>query len=252
MGREHGVLGQLGADAEPPRRDLQAGRGLTLRVAPLDPAEEREGADEGHEPRLELPGCPGEQRRDDRRRREHREYRSPDGLAREAACLCVGHDAGDEAAHPPRRLVLRPGREGLGRDDAVARARQKVVEHAALVPGQRLVVRGPKPHVEDTRPALLDVDDVASGQIDERGRNGIVGHAEPVREEVHNRRRLGAELHRPSGRPAAAAVSARAGPPRPQPASRRRRRRRRARERDRIRRAGGNRVRRSGRGATRP
>ena len=85
----------------------------------------------------------------------------------------------------------------LRRDDAVVRARSEMVEHASLVPGERLDLGLPEPHAEHARPTLLDVDDVARCEIDQRGRHCVVGHAEPVCQEVDDSRRLVAEIEGP-------------------------------------------------------
>ena len=76
-------------------------------------------------------------------------------------------------------------------------ARAKVVEDAPLVGRQGVVIHGSQSHVEHARPSLLDIDDVPRGEVDERGRHGVVGHAEAVCQEVDDRRRLVAELERP-------------------------------------------------------
>ncbi len=206
MGGEDRVLGQRGTNPEPPRCRLHARGRLALWMLPLDPAEKRERAEERHEPGLELPRGPGEQGRDERRGGEHREDRASDGLARQPARLCVGDDPGDETAHPSRRLVLRAGGERLGRNDAVERADAEMVENAALVGRQPFVARLSEPHVEDARAALLDVDHVARGEVDQRRGHGVVGHAEAVRQEVHDRRRLARRGRASSGRPGAPAA----------------------------------------------
>ena len=107
--------------------------------------------------------------------------------------------------------------------------------------------RRTKSNVEHARATLLDVDDVARGEIDQRGRHRVVGHAEPVDEEVRDGGRLGPEVERPRADRRVVAVCVRSGllPRRratgrmPQP--------RRARERDRIREQTRNRVHVSGR-----
>ena len=130
--REDGVLGELGADAEPARRGLQSRRRLTLRVALPDPAEERDAADERpSRPRPSSHAAQTSERRDRRRAREHREDGSSDGVAREPARLRVarrprtrtrGASASDSCCGPgrerlgrARRRRARPGRGGRGR-----------------------------------------------------------------------------------------------------------------------------------------
>jgi hypothetical protein len=80
---------------------------------------------------------------------------------------------------------------------AAARARSEVVEDASLVRREALVARRAKPNEEGSGPALLDVDDVPRGEVDQGRGNRVVGHPEAVREEVDDRRRLAAELERP-------------------------------------------------------
>jgi hypothetical protein len=82
-----------------------------------------------------------------------------------------------------------------------------MVEDPTLVRRQFLVARLLEPHPEDARAALLDVDDIPGREVDQGRGNGVVGHTESVREEVHDGRRLGSELQRPwtdgrLGRPA--------------------------------------------------
>ena len=72
-----------------------------------------------------------------------------------------------------------------------------MVENATLVGREHLLARRAKTDVEDAGAALLDVDDVPRREVDQSRGDGIVGHAEAVGEEVHDRRRLGTEVERP-------------------------------------------------------
>jgi len=72
-----------------------------------------------------------------------------------------------------------------------------MVEHTLLVRVQLLGHSRPEPDVEDTRAALLDVDDVPRRQVDQRRGHRVVGDTEVVGEEVRDRGRLGTELERP-------------------------------------------------------
>jgi hypothetical protein len=72
-----------------------------------------------------------------------------------------------------------------------------VIENLPFVGRQAFVARGPQPDEEGSGPVLVDVDDVACGEVDQRRRHGVVRDAEAMREEVHHRRRLAAELQRP-------------------------------------------------------
>ena len=72
-----------------------------------------------------------------------------------------------------------------------------MLEDTLLVRRQSRAVRRTKSNVEHARATLLDVDDVARGEIDQRGRHRVVGHTEPVDEEVRDRGWLGPEVERP-------------------------------------------------------
>ena len=195
--REDRVLGELGAEAEPARRRLHPLGRLSLRVASLDPAQQRDCADDHDRAHVELPGRGDEHSRDRRRGGEHAEGGAADGVTREPARLGVGDDLGDESASPARRLVLRPGRQRARRNDAVASVLAEMIENTPLVRGERHVARRTKPNVEHTGAALFDVDDVARGEVDQGRRHRIVGDAEAVDEEARDGRRLDAEVERP-------------------------------------------------------
>ena len=93
--------------------------------------------------------------------------------------------------------MLRAGGERICRHDAVDRDSIEMLEDTLLVRRQWHVARRTKSNVEHARATLLDVDDVARGEVDQRGRHRVVGHAEPVDEEVRDGGRLGPEVERP-------------------------------------------------------
>ena len=90
--------------------------------------------------------------------------------------------------------MLRAGGERIGGHDAVSGDAVEVREDTLLVRCDGHLARRTTSNVEHARATLLDVDDVTCGEIDQRGRHGVVGHLEAVREEVRDGRGLRAEL----------------------------------------------------------
>ena len=123
---------------------------------------------------------------------------APPTASRERPRDCASATTAETKARRQRAdSCCGPVVSACGRHDAVVRDPIEMLEDTLLVCRQRHVVRRTKPDVEHARSTLLDVDDVARGEIDQRGRHRVVGHTEPVDEEVRDGGRLGPEVERP-------------------------------------------------------
>src|SRR5262249_62192057 len=85
--------------------------------------------------------------------------------------LRVGDHLAAERAMPSARGGVGPGRQGVGRDDAVDGLAPDLVEHTPFVWRERLVVgRSPQPADRLARLDLLEAYDASRRQVEQRRR----------------------------------------------------------------------------------
>ena len=203
-------LAEIGAHTQPARRGLHPRIGTALAIGCRD-ARPDKGEHQGHADHdqrerrvldrlglVELAGGPqqepGEQRRGSQRGRD------PFAPHREA--LSTGARVGDDLpakALPPALggLARRTRRERSRGHDPVDRSVLDQVEHPSLVhvePARRGAGLRLHPHQRGAVALRLELEQTASGEIEQRRRRGLGGHLEGTGKEVGHRRGLGTEL----------------------------------------------------------
>ena len=206
---EHLVLLQVLTQPEPPLRGFEAGVGVAVRSQRSGYGHERRPHAEPEAEEAEVrcvarpcglgqreDGGHGQERWHEGQHPEDEEVAGPPPPARQAQAAGVAAHGLLELLPPLARRRLRSGRQRLARHDALRRQRADVAVHLLLVAREvagRVVL---DPHDRAAGLDLLDVDDAAAGQVEQRRRDRLVAEAPPARDEVDDGRRLRSEVHR--------------------------------------------------------